>query len=485
MLSALKKLKNAILPQPSLIAQGAAGSPASPLIPSSGNYFIAPDLIEEKKPRLLTRVLEGLPGFVGGAGAVFAAKCGTAALCASVSAPALATAAAAFGAGALASQTVTYIRERKAFLKTQPDIRSSFAAAAAREAKAFGQELKTSHFWKGVVTKGAIAGSLGAAFGFAAQNNTVQEYAGKAINFIKGWSPFEKLQHSLFGKPEVQHKALKPATGVISAAQAMQAPAENPAVNSLKTPLMHPLSGTPAAAPNAFEKLRILLEVKGVDNAQIEQMIARAEAGNMQATKDIAMGLNNAKYGLPGHKDLARELYEIAAKGGNAQAVRDLAIMDGKAAPPVAAKPSIPQPVAAPTPQPQATEFMGDSRISEDTRERALAYVSQAAGAVSSDPAAQFAHDYAMDKAPSRIGNEASRCILGLNGILERDINTMCSIFKSVVTPDDHVVIQSADQSLKAVYSPTGEEPAEKFTTEARRHFRDNDFIPAYSAQPQ
>jgi hypothetical protein len=517
MFNPLRKLFPSTQAQPAMAAVGASG--AIPLVPSKFGGLTDPSL--EPKPRLLTRVLEGMPGFLGGAGAVLAAKSCTAALCATTSAPALLAGAGILTVGAITSQTVSYIRERHADLKLQKTENrlpaTSWHDAAKREIKAFGQELGSSRFWKGTATKGLIAGGLGASFGLLASNETVQNVVHLAKEKLTAsmakvsWkNPFHRFAEMTFGKAHAD-VAQKPAapTQTVPSAEA-----------KTYTPLSHPLDTVPVDPPTPLEKIRILMEVKGTSsNVALDKMIARAEAGDMQAVKDLAMGLNNGKLGLPLHKDLGLELMKIAAAGGNSQAVRDLAFLTkgtGAAAAATLADSPKPQALAsrgisddsrekamafvravtgnsevaqqvpAPTqtpPAPLPTSEIVDRNA--DTLARAYAQVQQTAGQVHSNPAAQFAHDYALNKAPSRLADEASRCVMGVGDAGKRAIHTMCSIFKDVVTPADKVIMQSADQSLDAIYSPESDQSTAQFTDEARKHFRTNDFLPKFGAQLQ
>lgn len=536
-------------PQPALAAAGMSGT--IPLIPSKFGGYTDPAL--EQKPRLLTRIADGLPGFLGGAGAVLAAKMATGALMTSVSAPALATVAAAAGVGAFVNQSVVYARDRHALLKQQASLPPvagvdalSVAAKISRELKAYGTELKTERFWKGFATKGLIAGSLGASFGFAASNETVQNTALLAKEKAGGLLRLageKTINLALLAKEKVQSalasgdwknppKRLAEMTS--GKAHANVAPKPSVPTQLAQTTdtkpqaqLSDPINTVPVDPPTPLEKIRILMEMKsGTPNVALEKLIEQAQEGKtnairMQAIKDLAVTRD-----LPVSKELRFDLLKIAAEGKNPQAIRDLAILTkgtvasavvdapkpspiltersidssvreraaafvratttgAEAAPPTAApKIDVPQEAAAVS---TSTAPLPTSEIVDRNADTlARAYAQQNAGNVHTDPARQFAHDYALNKAPVQIKDEAARCVLGLGNENGKNvINSMCSWFKAVVTPNDHVLVQSADQSLSAPYSPNTDQPVEKFTPEARRHFRDNDFLPKFGAQLQ
>ncbi len=71
MFNPLKMLKQAVLPKPAFITPTSAGTGSPGSIWDDSGFDTEP-----LKPRLLTRIYEGLPGFLGGAGFIAPSKSG-------------------------------------------------------------------------------------------------------------------------------------------------------------------------------------------------------------------------------------------------------------------------------------------------------------------------------------------------------------------------------------------------------------------------
>lgn len=490
MFNPLKALGRAILPKPAFIVPEASGPAAG----APDDIFADSDFDQPAKPRLLTRIYEGLPGFVGGAGFMAATKCTTAALCSTVSAPALVTGAAVLGVGAFTSQTLTYIRERKAALqeiaaaqsptgeaKVPSILRNLFnKEAVGRELRAFGQELKTAHFWKGAATKGIIAGGLGAAFSFAAHNDTVQHYAHKAVEAVRDSSLFQKLTSlSWTGKPAAIPAKVAPAAATASA----PAPAASAASNAASGKIVPAAVEAPVAPKEPvtlLDKARALFATKGANSEAAEKMLGRTGVSEAQRVKDMAVGLGNGKYGFEVDQDTAKAAMKLAAENGNAQAARDIAL-NGKPLP-VSASPAAP--VAAPAAAgivhvPNDGLSAREAAIADKaaTQARAAAFIQENYGAApAAAPAAPLdaasaAETPATSKAvmpmvePQQVGNEAARCVTQVQETRESTVlNSICKAFKAVMNPKDVVLIDDFDSKVRTPFIYEGDGPVETST---------------------
>lgn len=555
--------------QPAMAA--AATRVTIPLIPSKLGGYTDPAL--EPKLGLGTRILQGLPGFVGQTATIMGAKFATTSFLSSslmagvapVALTPLITGAGALAAGLAVAQSFKYARERMETLSKEQGrtitLRTIYNersfAGAARELDLFRKEAFSLKFMKKAVVNGKWGVALGVGLGVADHTDlgkevlsvakekagSVLQLAGektvnmalaakeKTLDFASSakkqiqsglasvnWkNPIQRLSEMVSGK------ALADAPKPSASAQLAQAADTKPA-----TQLSHPLEQVSVEPPTPLEKVRILMDVKGVTgNDAFEKLLARAEEGKtngirMQAIKDLAVSE------LPLSKELRMDLLKIAAEGKNPQAIRDLAILtkgtvsvaatapagvdvatkapakffpsgiteDSRARamdfvrqaagstetpvqPAAAPKVDVPQPTAQAPQAPEASSEPVDPKA--DSRARAMEYV-QKQGLSNGDlnAARQFAHDYALDKAPAPIADEAGRCTSAVVDTKKGVINTLCGIFKNMVTPNDHVLMQSSDQAISAKYSPSAEQPTQKFVDEARRHFRDNDLLPAY-----
>lgn len=479
---------------------------------------------------VLNKILSGLPGFLrstprllrdslpsvlGGAAAVAAVKCSVGALCAATSAPAILSAGLICATGAVASQTLSYIRARQAELDTDylqkagpmaSERRASMlrsltvefnSAVIRRELSLFGSHLKSSSFWKGAAVKGAVGTTIGAGLGALATNEAVHDAAHKAVSALRGWTG--QIFSSLSGPTLTLPEGSRTASGFVTVLTTEPA-AATPVTADLVAP--SPAQETPLSLS---DKVRALVADHPAQKEALEKILAQSQLSEAQRVKDIAVGLGNGAYGFTVDKDAAHEALRLAAEAGNAQAVRDLALngaplpaaldMAPEVAPavePVPAPPSetLLNPAAGPAAESSSDVPLAAPGIDEETRTRALdfARANNAAAEAELSPQEQFSRDYALDRAPRPVGGEAARCILGVG----RDgsetpgkgvIQTLCSVFKSVVTPDDHVLMQSADQSLAEKYAPVETQDAAEFATKARRDFRDLFFLPAFRSQ--
>ena len=482
MFNPLKMLKQAVLPKPAFITPTSAGTGSPGSIWDDSGFDTEP-----LKPRLLTRIYEGLPGFLGGAGFMAATKCTTAALCSSVSAPALLTGAAVLSVGALASQTLSYIRERKAELHEIAKAESPTGAASApsilrnlfnreaigRELRAFGQEVKSASFWKGAATKGLIAGGLGATFSYLAHNDTVQAYAHKAVDAIKDSSLVQKLTGSWFVKAPVQHVV----SGKVTPLPAAATPASAPVAAVAAAPAV--TAGAPKAPVTLLDKARALFAAKGVNADAAEKMLSRTDVSEAQRIKDAAVGLGNGKYGFEANPEAAKAAMKLAAENGNAQAARDLAL-NGRPLP-VAAPATVH--VAAPTIA--AVPAADTPELS--THEKAAAFIRANYPETTAPSAPEAVTAPAVDAEPvppKQVGSEAARCVMEKATSVRSSIRSLCSVFKNMVEPNDHVLMQDASGAMSTPYIYDGEAPQEtvKFMNNARRDFRDNLFMPSLQA---
>lgn len=492
MFSPLKMLKQAVLPKPSFITPSSAGTG-----PSNNDIWDDSGFDAKPKPRLLTRIYEGLPGFLGGAGFIAATKCTTAALCSTVSAPALLTGAAVLSVGAVASQTLSYIRERKAELHEIAKAESLTGTAAApsilrnlfnreaigRELRAFGQEVKSKSFWKGAATKGLIAGGLGATFGYLAHNDTVQAYAHKAVDAIKDSSLVQKLTGPWFAKAPVQNIVSGkvtplPASAVAASAAAPSATPASAAVASV-APAPAVVAEPPRAPVTLLDKARALFAEKGVNADAAEKMLSRTDVSEAQRIKDAAVGLGNGKYGFETNPEAAKAALKLAAENGNAQAARDLAL-NGRPLP--VAAPSVPAaapPAPVSVPAADATEVSARAKADAFIRANYPETVAPAAAETVTTPAID-----AEPVPPKQVGSEAARCVMEKATSVRSSIRSLCSIFKNMVEPNDHVLMQDASGALSTPYIYDGEAPQEtvKFMNNARRDFRDTLFMPSLQA---
>lgn len=518
MFDRFKKFLSAAPKQPAFATAGESN--AIPLVPSKLGGLTDPTL--EQKPGLGTRILKGLPGFAAQAATVMGAKTLTTALLSSVSPVALAPVlggAAAMGVGLGVNQSFKYARERMAEIAKEQgrDItlktlfKEASLAGIKREASAYAKEVTSKDFWKKAVQNGKWSLALGGALGIADHTDAghealqlAKEKAAAAITRVTSINPFQRFAEMVSGAAHAD----------VAPPQQPALPTETVAANTVAQ------AETPASVDQPYipltpmERVHVITQIKG-SNTALDKLIARADGGNMQAVKDLAYGLYNGKLGLPVDKETALRLFKVAADGGNAQAINSLAAISKETADHVAkaavthaslpkvdlvapgvsdesraaaaayikssfqtSAPDVPAAPQAQTPAP--AEFKINS--ADETRAKAFAYARQA-GPVSADPLQQFAHDNALKKPPARLADEAARCIMGVGEAGKRTINTLCSMFTTVVTPDDHVLIQSADQSLSANYAPESDQPTNDFTTKARRHFRDNDFLPVFGAQ--
>lgn len=415
-------------------------SPALNLVKGKDGVFALPS-----KPGIGSRILQGLPGFVTSAGMVMGAKAGVCALCASASP--LAIAAASIGAGAIASQTVSHFRDRWSKAETERGEKISLktlvkefnTAALKREASVFGQALKSKEFWKGAGTKGAIAGALGTAFGFAASSDIAHEYADKARDYIG----------NLFAKPDVKVAApSRVSSGLIiqepSAASSIPAESANP---------------VPKDAETLLDRAKAILVASGFNTDANEKILANSELTEAQRIKDISVKFRMGS-------EIKRALLDLAAGAGNEQAQYDLKVVNGEI---------VPKPQVAVVPAPTA---------SVEPNADMPAVAAPAAPEVPRSPLEQFEHDYRNDIAPQPVGSEAGRCIVGLGEKGSRALNTLCSAFKDIMMPNDHVLMQSADGGLNMTYVHDGDSPKEtdRFLDQSRQDFRDTVFLPLRKA---
>lgn len=477
---------HSFMPPEAAIANTPAQTKAAPAIEAT------PEMASPAKPSLKQRVLEGLPGFIGGAGSVMAAKSAAAAcakgLCVSSSPLALAAAGVlgAAAVGGVAAQTVSHIKDRWALAEAEGGkklgvrdlVRDFSLAAAKRELGAYGHELAGKKFWKGAATKGGISAVCGAAFGGLMSTETAQQGLQKGLDYvsqIKPLSVLEKIVTTLSGSGSAHAGTLPTADARLPVSSLVAAEALAP--STLPTAEVRlPVSSLVAAealAPSTLpittpiDQLKTLAEAKGTPNSALTKLLARASAGNLQAIKDAAMGAWNGKLGLPVNKDLARQLYEIAAKGGNAQAVRDLAWINATHP---AAAPTLPTsaPVSASLPVQPAPPL-------------ALADGIPAAGSIDEMAPVILPPPIKPIEAPTRLGSEAGRCVLEQLEKGKSTIRSLCSVFKSMVMPNEQVLMQSADGSLNQPYLHEGTEPkaTATFLDQSRRDFRDTLFLPS------
>lgn len=471
----MKWLKNLVKPQPFMpfepVMQMAGSPAASRIAPAEA---AAPADI---KPSLKQRILEGLPGFVGSAGSVMAAKAAAAScakgLCIGASPLALGAAGVlgAAAVGGVTAQTVTYVRDRWAQaeaarggkIRARDLVKEFSVAAAKREANAFYENgLKSKDFWKGAATKGGISALCGAAFGGAMSTETVQNglhKAGDYLSQIKPLNVLDKVVTFLSG------------SGTAEAAQAFKGAAQDgtAAVGQALAPSV-------LGAPAALDQLKALVESKGTPNTALSKLMGRAFGGNMQALKDLAMGAWNGKLGVPMNKELARELYKAAAAGGNAQAVRDLAWIDslkgsGVSAP-VAAPAALPVAAAAPTvvldvaaPQPAALSTTDNLTPAGSIDEMAPVILPLAAAQPQNPPA--------------RLGEEAARCVSTIKDTgVARHVESICSVWKTLMQKGDAFLVGSPDGKTLPPYIYEGDTPVQ--STEFM-----NDSLANFASQPR
>ncbi len=217
--------------------------------------------------------------------------------------------------------------------------RAASRADGHNSIKSIGQYLFKPNSYKfGTFFKSfALSTVCGVAFGFA----------GMAVHdWLFGQAP-------VIGAGTAAGSATTPHTDNIPSGSS---PAPSPAPTPAPAPAPAPTDAAPAApapipAPvptvSAIDQAQALLGDGA--SSRMQAIFAAAEQGNPQALKDAAYYLFNGTQGLPQNQDLAIQLYEQAARAGNAQAIHDLAYI--RTLPEFADKVTF-TPPAAPTPVP-------------------------------------------------------------------------------------------------------------------------------------
>lgn len=215
-------------------------------------------------------------------------------------------------AGVLTANTLRYAKERVAERAAASQERGSslsrtWTQAVREELGLYGSHFFSGKFWSRNLVGGALSG---ASFG-------VLSLGAEVANFIKDAFPaagapsFEvSVQKAEFSAP-VEARLEVPTGGAEGA---------DPAAASLAQPALAPA--------DALQQFRGSVSGRRL-SPHVAALLHRAGNGNAQAIKDLAVYLYNGKYGLPVDADAARGLFEMAAKAGNRQAVRDLAWLNG------------------------------------------------------------------------------------------------------------------------------------------------------------
>ncbi len=448
-------------------------APKSEFVPPTA-VFELPVVQElpEPKPSLWKRILLGLPGAAASAASVMGAKAAAGAclkgLCLTSSPIALAAAGVAGSAllGGVTAQTVEHLRNRwneaektaGHKISTRDLIKSFSVAAARRELGSLGQEMATKQFWKGAVKKGSIQAAFGAASGFA-------------------------LAHGLDWAKDLM--APKPPLAPLSPLPLTPAPAAD-LFDLPKEPLINTAPELPEvpAEPMPLNIETALDHARGhiTEDSLAADMLARADHGNAQAIKDLAVGFNHGKFGVPLNKEIAQMLFEKAAALGNVQALQDL----GRVAKAAQETAHAAVTEAAQTAQPAAdADAFVPAGIDDETRARAqdairAAYGDAANAAPEPQPEAATppAQPALPATPPSRIGTEAMRCVTQIqDGPVSRAVNSICSLWKGLVERGDSVLVGAPDaKPLSYTYDGDTPVPAETFM---------NDTLVNYATQPR